>query len=543
MGVDLVKSFGDALSSIRRELSSALASSTTTTTATGDGVHSNTAYPASTSTAPPPSIQRRLSSALASLLDSGPGPLSSNRADQSTSHMAGTSENRRSAPEPGGLGRASSSRLTAVPFAGDSHHVLPLREEQVRGTLAGPTPGGIAPAIVGEQTDEELPSYSRRPIGGPRSIHLPPMTLHIFTSKTGKLELNVKARGDQHAIMIQEDVDADVPIDGTLLVSLPTAEAISFIKIRVKCMVRTMVMRVHGSSRHPVVDERVLWEDQQLLWEQNGDTFLPANESSDPAKLQGRFEFPFELKLPGRFPVQTDPASPILARSRAPPPSFVLSGTAGPDATGLTKGAEWASARYYIKVTLARKGLLKINERFITPLIYVPCHAEPEVSPLRAVALAQGRPTPGPLEDPTGWAEQKVRHTVKRGVWNGKKAWYEVSLLLPVPLRFARLSVLPFAVKIRSSDPNTTSRFPLSSVTAVLIQRSYIAAQGLLNTHDLVLGQGQLMNDGAPEGTPLRPTGSEPAADVAVWERSLRGSFELVRRCSVSESEGRKQLT
>lgn len=90
----------------------------------------------------------------------------------------------------------------------------------------------------------------------------------------------------------------------------------------------------------------------------------------------------------------------------------------------------------------------KVNERFIAPVIYIPRHAEPEMSPMRMIAAAEGRPAPGPQEDVAGWKGKKVRHVVKRGVFSGKKAWYECVLLLPTPAAFARLGTLPFAVKV-----------------------------------------------------------------------------------------------
>lgn len=46
------------------------------------------------------------------------------------------------------------------------------------------------------------------------------------------------------------------------------------------------------------------------------------------------------------------------------------------------------------------------------------------------------------------WWCRKIRHQVKRGVFSGKKAWFEVLLLLPTPPSFSRLSALPFAVKV-----------------------------------------------------------------------------------------------
>lgn len=48
--------------------------------------------------------------------------------------------------------------------------------------------------------------------------------------------------------------------------------------------------------------------------------------------------------------------------------------------------------------------MLKINERLILPLIYLPRQEEPIGSPGMMMALQAGLEIPGPLQDPTGWA-------------------------------------------------------------------------------------------------------------------------------------------
>lgn len=152
-----------------------------------------------------------------------------------------------------------------------------------------------------------------------------------------------------------------------------------------------------------------LREDAATLYSTTTSTVLPAgNLSSDPLKLQGTFEFPFKLHLPSRvarIPEEL-PAdgTPLRSTWLTLPPSFVLSG----EANGGARGSEWASCRYFLKVTLGRKGLLKSNERLIVPIIYLPRGREPRTSPLRTLALSQGRTPPGPLEDPSGWAGKYV---------------------------------------------------------------------------------------------------------------------------------------
>lgn len=106
---------------------------------------------------------------------------------------------------------------------------------------------------------------------------------------------------------------------------------------------------------------------------------------------------------------------------------------------------------YFLKVTLGRKGLLKSNERWVVPIVYVPRQHDPPLSDQRMLATAAGLAIPGPLVDPGGWSGKKVRHVVKRGLFarsGGKAAWYEVALLLPMPAKFPRTSTVPFALKV-----------------------------------------------------------------------------------------------
>ena len=114
---------------------------------------------------------------------------------------------------------------------------------------------------------------------------------------------------------------------------------------------------MNGSGRHPVVDEVIFWENSLDLYTDGA--FLAANESSDPLKLQGVFSFPFSLHLPPSIP-RISAATGEIRKYRLPP-SFVLSAS-----SGINGGSdEWASVRYFVKVTVGRKGMLKQNERLL----------------------------------------------------------------------------------------------------------------------------------------------------------------------------------
>lgn len=163
--------------------------------------------------------------------------------------------------------------------------------------------------------------------------------------------------------------------------SLPQPDSISHIKIRMKGLVRTMVLKVRQLSycsrriaradtpqQHhvnqgasaPVTDEVLLWfvllrcgeavgaypldrrEDPHTLWSESESGFLPNNECSDPTKLQGTFTFPFRLQLPARIsqPRLLNGDPPTVCRL---PPSFVLMAGNG-RGPGALRG-EWASCR------------------------------------------------------------------------------------------------------------------------------------------------------------------------------------------------------
>lgn len=173
-----------------------------------------------------------------------------------------------------------------------------------------------------------------------------------------------------------------IPLFVELTLNLSNSESITHVKIRLKGLVRTVVLKMNGSGRHPVVDEIVFWEDSRDLYTDGA--FLPANESSDPLKLQGVFNFPFSLHLPPNIPRVSATTGEI--RKYRLPPSFVLN--ASTSINGATD--EWASVRYFVsdshvpkfshflirfrsqvKVTVGRKGMLKQNERLIVRLFHL----------------------------------------------------------------------------------------------------------------------------------------------------------------------------
>ncbi|KAI5477556.1 hypothetical protein MNV49_006144 [Pseudohyphozyma bogoriensis] len=384
---------------------------------------------------------------------------------------------------------------------------------------------------------DELPAYA------PRTPRAPPLPtkLHKYESRSGKLRLELTAAGEQFIIIQGSPTDGKTWLEGgesLLKVALPSSETITHVKIRIKGVVQTMVMRIHGSGRHPVNEEVLIWEDAATLWSADNPTSPEGNESADPTKLQGKLTFPFRLHLPSRVTIRT--SAPGVVRKVRLPPSFVLTTDGGGAAR-----ADWASCKYFIKVTLGRKGLLKVNERISVPLVYLPKAVAAGGTILRMAALASGHPIPGPLDDPSGWSGKfvaiptsnttyradvvlsgfrQLRHNVKKGLFTGRKAWYEVTVQIPTPSKFPRYTAIPFVIRITSSDPEITGTFPPSSLKVSLIQRAFVSAQGLSGTHDVLVAKAEAFDDGPAETDSLSDA---EGAERAVWARRYRGTIQL----------------
>lgn len=122
-----------------------------------------------------------------------------------------------------------------------------------------------------------------------------------------------------------------------MTLQLDHPETITHLKIRLKGLVSTLVMKIQGSGRSSLTDERLIWEDSISLWSQDTDGNLPLNLSPDIKHHQGVFTFPFKLHIPARVDSFIEPGK----RMRLPP-SFVLSGEIAP---GMRTTTDWASCR------------------------------------------------------------------------------------------------------------------------------------------------------------------------------------------------------
>jgi hypothetical protein len=89
----------------------------------------------------------------------------------------------------------------------------------------------------------------------------------------------------------------------------------------------------------------------------------------------------------------------------------------------------------YVKITLARKGILRPNERLFAPVVYLTRASDLSfLSSARRLALINHSTIPGPAEAPDNWQGRVEEKSVKKGFFSGKKLNYKISVLLPSPL-------------------------------------------------------------------------------------------------------------
>ncbi|GAA5829294.1 hypothetical protein JCM3766R1_001049 [Sporobolomyces carnicolor] len=448
---------------------------------------------------------------------------------------------------------AQQAAPSAVPFSSSRHTSIPL------------PPPSDSQAQSNQTPDDGLPTYSRRPPTAPELIKsLPPKRLHLLSSRTGKLGLELYARGREHVILIQEEPDGITELQGVLKLVLRDPESVTHVKIRLKGIVRTLVMKAHASGRHPVSDEVTFLEVSSTLYNSTSDTFLAANESSDPTKLLGSFSFPFALNVPAQITHCTpsslpgSPAAVPLPRPIRPPPSFMLDSqssplerrnsiisTQSPSANGLGTGGFEVSCRYFIKVTLGRRGLLKLNERWIIPVVFVPRQATPPISPLRELSLnSSDTRAPHSDQDPLGWTEAgkyRMKRSMKKPTsWTSRKSSGTADIEIEgKTIRGNKVErgdagtpggtgVVPFEVTIKTSNVGVTGKFRPNMINVFLVQRTAITAQRLTNAQDVVVSRATSMHPfGAyPEGVPI--------GNGAGWKVDYGGNIKLPPHLGVS---------
>lgn len=442
----------------------------------------------------------------------------------------------------------------------DGSHHPPSLVDRLRLAVQPPTTPSSQPETAINHDGDALPSYSRADDTADDDnddSSLPPRRARRLESKTGKLVLDLYERfGPADRLVVLQHLPDTSPtlIRGTLTLRLRDPETITHVRIRLKGIVRTLVFKAHASGRHPVSDEVCFLEDSHPLWyrtdPQDGSVHYPpppgnatSPEEAAAGKLQGTFRFPFVLTIPARLTHLPHTGQPYQPRPIRPPPSFMLDGNTTSSASSSSSSAAKSSppaaalggfegsCRYYLKVTLGRAGLLKLNERWIVPVVFVPRQPVPvSPSPLRQLALAStpATKTPNSKQDPQGWTDPGkyvTRTAMKKSSRFSRSAgaaaaagWVRLEGRVPKPQKFSKAhgEVLEFEVQVgwcssfrRSSfvrfggrseeavhsqgfslslraraqitcaDATSLARFTPATIAVSLLQRTIVSAQGI----------------------------------------------------------------
>ncbi|KAG0152512.1 hypothetical protein CROQUDRAFT_85616 [Cronartium quercuum f. sp. fusiforme G11] len=407
------------------------------------------------------------------------------------------------------------NRNATEPSPGDE---LPTYTRRAPTNACRPASYSGASSIPNTRGSHRMPYYSTSAAPNMSTSRAQSASLkpHIVTSSSGKIQLTLFSPSQARYPVLLQGVDDE--LQGELkLVLGDVGESFSEIRVKCKGVVSTLVVRAQGNNAgNALRDETVFMQLDQSLYQ-------PPLLSTLDQKLSGTMTFPFKFSLPTTYANH-----PVL------PPSFALTSSM-PDPIASftrhdmpTKIIEWASIKYYVKVTLARRGLLRTNDRLLAPFVLLSRPSQPpESSFTRLAAQNLGLPFPSPMEDPDGWMGRKIRQHIKlpashSSCEQGRTAWYEVMVLLPSPLCYARNNPLPYYIKFTSSDPSITTDFSQPSFKVSLLQRAILTALGVSGTHENSLAKGSSRPDGPHGGIHLRSDTNTH------WSRRYQGDLMLV---------------
>jgi len=314
-----------------------------------------------------------------------------------------------------------------------------------------------------------LPGYARAdPTSTNRVIYR-----HTLATPSKKLTIVLDSIGSKsHPVYVQ---GVYTKVTGKVILALQGDETVTELRLRVKGTVTTAVNRAHSTSHRSVAEEAEFWYASKLLWH-------PTEETPTLDAAARSLEFPFELEIPSKVP-----ATGAMKQSFPMPPSFVL-GRGKPHEIG---GVEAAAVRYYVKVTLARKGLLRPNERLFAPIVYYPRRQSLLfMSDARRQAIVLGTDLPGPSVAPAAWEGKVEEKVIRKGFWGTKKVPYKVAMLLPSPLTYGKIESIPYYVKVTSSDSSMLSKLAPASVQVNLTQRTMVSAQGSAGVQEGLIDRG-----------------------------------------------------
>ncbi|UZJ55402.1 hypothetical protein CBS101457_004722 [Exobasidium rhododendri] len=214
---------------------------------------------------------------------------------------------------------------------------------------------------------------------------------HSFASSNGRIILDIQSTPQKTLTYMGGTAERGRgAMKGKVIIHAQEGDRVSAIRLKIKAVVRVHVpngpppTRVSATAGPLSLDligpdqvatsekEVLLLQLESKLYSTSSTSFPSGSTSNDPSLLKkGTHEYPFSIDLPSQV---GNKGSPL-------PPSFVLSplnkGTqALANGRGMFKlpslSNDWATIKWYAKLTVERPGLFRANERIFAPFVYLP---------------------------------------------------------------------------------------------------------------------------------------------------------------------------
>jgi hypothetical protein len=301
-------------------------------------------------------------------------------------------------------------------------------------------------------SNEQLPAYAPPP---PR---IRPGTTLRINSALVEHRLELLNRNAHPWLVLKLSSNAATPtsrplyfqgatVSGSVELSLPKEESLYGITVTLRGTLATTLDQ-------PVLGHRpgnILNLSQTLWTHQSPDINDPQSH-----KVQGNYSWPFSF---------TFPKDCLLNGVRyALPPSFSMNGFP-------------ALLDYRVEVAVKR-GMWLPKALLGTNVAYIPRSRPGLPSYLRRVSDTEGQPLVGPEGDPEGWHSLQCLETTGR-LFDNRGVEVTCILSLSKPLTYARGSIIPYHVTLRSTDIQALDLFSSpSSICTFLEQETVLGSDG-----------------------------------------------------------------
>ncbi|KAF8645793.1 hypothetical protein AX16_007574, partial [Volvariella volvacea WC 439] len=202
--------------------------------------------------------------------------------------------------------------------------------------------------------------------------------------------------------------------------------------------VHTVTLTVTGQFITSAYDQGTFTflEHTMTIWSKTSSS--SARESAvTGSKLSGGYSWPFCIPFPEETTLPHPNGKNVPAKLVHTPASIL-------------KRSIGATIQYELTLRVCR-GWFKSDSRLGTSLIYIPQIIPKPLSPLMQLAYRQGSPLPSPKADQEGW-HTPAPVTLHGCVSNWRSVHIQYTLSLAYPLCYARGSVIPLSLTIKSQD-------------------------------------------------------------------------------------------